>query len=137
MWYILVARNLRRRYRGAWMLWGEVALILILILILIPSLYCDCDWVGFSTGLENIWVGFWGVSGILATPIYIPYTPSVSRLTPFKVPLTVFKCAIFALNGPIMCHFVHYACIGVGDGVFLFSAAGRIRLNTRPFFVPL
>ena len=33
MWYILVAWNLRRRYRGVWMSWGEVALILILILI--------------------------------------------------------------------------------------------------------
>ena len=58
---------------------------------------CDYDWLGgFSFEGRNIWVGFFGVAGILATPIYIPYTPSVSRLTPLKVPLTHLKGAIFA-----------------------------------------
>ena len=77
-----------------WML-QEVVLILILILSC-TMIVVVVGWWDSQLGWRNIWVGFWRVSGILATPIYIPYTPSVSRLTPLKVPLTHLKGAIFA-----------------------------------------
>lgn len=82
---------------------------LILILILILLLYCDCDYGWISRKEENIFLGFFHFADILATPIYIPYTPSVSRLTPLKVPLTHLKGAIFALNVIETCHF-SYMC---------------------------
>ena len=88
MWYILVAWNLRRRYRGAWMLWGEVALILILILILIPSLYCDCDWSG---GILN-WVGEY--MGWILGVIWDFGYPHLYTLYPFRIAVNTLYGAI-------------------------------------------
>lgn len=74
-------------------MWMSLILILVLLCTMIVIMI---GWEDSQSRGRNIWVGFFGVAGILATPIYIPYTPSVSRLTPLKVPLTHLKGAIFA-----------------------------------------